>query len=223
MLPDSHNALSGSSGPRCPSQTWPPRPCSTRGGSLRFQPPADSSRGVPAGPKTSSSARSTPLTSSSWAKPFAKDVAIAVPLPPVHLPPSVVSDPRAVARLPSARIFPGSNQPVATTPRLCRMETPGMEKRRQLAVGSAADRKQGKAQRTERHERRVGSGRYALCAWRQAVWKRQWQRREGQAPAALAEGRGDRESGRSGERAAGSFAAGSGAAERVDLPVVDGH
>jgi len=204
-------------GPRAPSQTWPPRPCSTRGGSPPLSATRGSRRGVPAGPRRVAPPRSTPLTSSSWAKPFAKDVAIAVPLPPVHLPPSVVSESPRRGSFNECEDLPQDPTNLwPTTPRLSPNGDTRNEKRRQLAVGRwqpTESKGQGAAHRASRAQ---GSDAMRCALGARRVWKRAVSR------GARAHGRwrrvgGDRESGRSGERAAGSLQQAAGS-ERVDLP-----
>ena len=227
-------ALTQTRVPGARTQAWTPLPFSPQRGSALLSATRGSRRGVPAGPRRVAPPRSTPLTSSSWAKRFPKEGAIAVPLPArLTAGRASSSKPRAMKRLePTRNIREGWKDRLRSCLACRGKETPGSDKRRhggknsrQLAAGRRQQAGNKDAQRQARSaESKSG---WTLCAMRcapgrsgsgQLAANSKRQRRRG----ATAHGRwrmvgGDRESGRSVERAAGRKRKGQSAERKAPL------
>jgi len=140
--------------PRAPSQTCPPLPFSSQGGSPPRSAICGSPPATPAGPGSRDPPWPTPLRTSSRAGHFPKDGAIAVPSaarPQFRRASSL--HPRAVTHFGSARIVRGVRRAWFRPGRWClgretwwnenRDTRRGDESSRQLAVGSGREAKGG--------------------------------------------------------------------------------
>jgi len=209
--------------PRTPSQTCLTPPFPSQADFAPRSATRESHPAVPAGPRPVDPPRPTPLRSSACARHFSKDGQLPYRAPPHYRPDECRVRILAQLRTSSARGTsgrPGRSggglahlSPKGDTPAR-EKETPGEE---QLAAGSWQGAEDAK--RRARSATSAGVGRYAPCAWRQAMLAGGSRyKAKGKAQSAERQGQRGSDAMRQASPAAGSWQAAAGGEQRRTAP-----